>query len=33
VTERNFRVNRQIRVPQVRLIDHNGEQVGIVNDR
>jgi translation initiation factor IF-3 len=31
VSSRNFRVNRQIRVPQVRLIDHNGEQVGIVN--
>jgi translation initiation factor IF-3 len=28
---RNFRVNRQIRIPQVRLIDENGEQVGIVS--
>lgn len=31
MSERNFRVNRQIRVPQVRLIDHNGEQVGVVS--
>jgi translation initiation factor IF-3 len=30
VSDRNFRVNRQIRVPQVRLIDQNGEQVGVV---
>lgn len=27
---RNFRVNRQIRIPEVRLIDQNGEQLGIV---
>lgn len=27
---RNFRVNRQIRVPQIRLIDQDGNQVGIV---
>lgn len=26
-----MRVNRQIRVPKVRLIDENGEQVGIVS--
>lgn len=25
------RVNREIKVPQVRLIDHDGEQVGIVS--
>jgi translation initiation factor IF-3 len=31
VTVRNFRVNRQIRIPQVRLIDENGEQVGILS--
>ena len=31
MAERNFRVNRGIRVPQVRLIDHNGEQVGVVS--
>jgi translation initiation factor IF-3 len=31
VAVRNFRVNRQIRIPQVRLIDEKGEQVGIVN--
>jgi len=30
VTSRTFRVNRQIRIPQVRLIDEKGEQVGIV---
>lgn len=27
---RNFRVNRQIRIPEIRLIDETGEQVGIV---
>jgi translation initiation factor IF-3 len=31
VSSRNFRVNRQIRIPQVRLIDEKGEQVGIVS--
>jgi translation initiation factor IF-3 len=31
VTSRQFRVNRQIRIPQVRLIDEKGEQLGIVN--
>jgi translation initiation factor IF-3 len=31
VTVRNFRVNRQIRIPQVRLIDEKGEQVGIIS--
>jgi len=30
VSQRNFRVNRQIRIPEVRLIDETGEQVGIV---
>jgi translation initiation factor IF-3 len=30
VTARNFRVNRQIRIPEVRLIDHLGNQVGVV---
>jgi translation initiation factor IF-3 len=30
VTQRSFRVNRQIRIPEVRLIDETGEQVGIV---
>jgi translation initiation factor IF-3 len=30
VTARNFRVNRQIRIPEVRLIDHVGNQVGVV---
>jgi len=30
VAQRNFRLNRQIRIPQVRLIDEEGEQVGIV---
>jgi translation initiation factor IF-3 len=30
VTARNFRVNRQIRVPEVRLIDHLGNQVGVI---
>ena len=29
-TQRSFRVNRQIRIPEVRLIDENGEQVGVV---
>jgi translation initiation factor IF-3 len=31
VAQRNFRVNRQIRIPEVRLIDETGEQVGIVS--
>lgn len=31
MSERSFRVNRQIRVPQVRLIDEKGEQAGVVN--
>ncbi len=26
-----YRVNRQIRIPQIRLIDENGDQAGIVN--
>jgi translation initiation factor IF-3 len=30
VSARNFRVNRQIRIPEVRLINHLGEQVGVV---
>ena len=30
MAQRNFRVNRQIRIPEVRLIDETGEQVGIV---
>jgi translation initiation factor IF-3 len=30
VAQRNFRVNRQIRIPEVRLIDEKGEQVGVV---
>jgi len=30
VTARNFRVNRQIRIPEVRLIDQDGNQVGVV---
>lgn len=30
MTARNFRVNRQIRIPEVRLIDHLGNQVGVV---
>jgi translation initiation factor IF-3 len=30
VTATDYRVNRQIRIPEVRLIDQNGEQVGIV---
>ncbi len=29
----DYRRNRQIRVPEVRLIDENGEQVGVVNTR
>ena len=29
----DYRRNRQIRVPEVRLIDEKGEQVGIVNTR
>jgi translation initiation factor IF-3 len=28
--ERSFRVNRQIKIPEVRLIDQNGNQAGIV---
>lgn len=31
MSSRNFRVNRQIRIPQVRLIDEKGEQIGIVS--
>jgi len=31
VTARNFRVNRQIRIPEVRLIDHLGDQRGVVS--
>ena len=31
MSSRNFRVNRQIRIPQVRLIDEKGEQVGIIS--
>jgi translation initiation factor IF-3 len=30
VTQRSFRVNRQIRIPEVRLIDETGAQVGVV---
>ena len=30
MSARNFRVNRQIRIPEVRLIDHLGNQVGVV---
>jgi translation initiation factor IF-3 len=30
VTQTDFRVNRQIRIPEVRLIDEKGEQVGVV---
>ena len=30
MTTRNFRVNRQIRIPEVRLIDQNGDQVGVI---
>ena len=30
MAQRNFRVNRQIRMPEVRLIDETGEQIGIV---
>jgi translation initiation factor IF-3 len=30
VAQQNYRVNRQIRIPEVRLIDEKGEQVGIV---
>jgi translation initiation factor IF-3 len=26
-----YRVNRQIRVPEVRLIDHEGKQIGVVS--
>ncbi|MDH4127221.1 MAG: translation initiation factor IF-3 [Spirochaetota bacterium] len=28
--EKDLRINKQIRVPQVRLIDENGEQLGVV---
>jgi len=31
VSSRNFRFNRQIRIPEVRLIDEKGEQVGVVS--
>jgi translation initiation factor IF-3 len=31
VTQQNYRVNRQIRIPEVRLIDEKGEQVGVVS--
>ena len=31
MTARTFRVNRQIRIPQVRLIDDKGEQIGVVS--
>jgi translation initiation factor IF-3 len=31
VSARSFRINRQIRVPEVRLIDDKGEQVGVVS--
>ena len=30
MSARTFRVNRQIRIPQVRLIDDKGEQIGVV---
>jgi len=30
VTTTSYRVNHQIRVPQVRLIDEKGEQVGVI---
>lgn len=30
MTAQDFRINRQIRIPEVRLIDHTGEQVGII---
>lgn len=30
MTQQNYRVNRQIRIPEVRLIDEKGEQVGVV---
>jgi translation initiation factor IF-3 len=30
VAQQNYRVNRQIRIPEIRLIDETGEQVGIV---
>ncbi len=29
----DYRRNRQIRVPEVRLINEKGEQVGIINTR
>ena len=29
----DFRINHRIRVPEIRLIDENGEQVGIVDTR
>ena len=31
MTSRNFRVNRQIRIPEVRLIDEKGEQLGVIS--
>jgi translation initiation factor IF-3 len=27
----DYRVNRQIRIPEVRLIDQNGEQIGVIS--
>jgi translation initiation factor IF-3 len=33
VAKLNFRVNRQIRVPEVRLIDEDGEQQGVVDTK
>lgn len=33
VTSVEYRTNRQIRVPEVRLIDHNGTNHGVVNIR
>jgi translation initiation factor IF-3 len=31
VANPQYRVNRQIRIPEIRLIDENGEQVGLVS--
>ncbi len=31
MTALNYRINRQIRAPQVRLIDAEGNQIGVVN--
>jgi translation initiation factor IF-3 len=31
VTQTDYRFNRQIRIPEVRLIDQNGTQVGVVS--